>query len=96
MRSMMRDSLLYFFINEILLFIFSLSFLKYNHMLGKKKWKNRVEFPQARYNAQRFYSIIAKKEKKKRKRSKSVNWTRFTHGPRTYKYLLKINHKTRD
>lgn len=66
MRSMMRDSLLYFFINEILLFIFSLSFLKYNHMLGEKNGKIALNFLKRDTTRKDFIRLLRKRKKEKK------------------------------
>lgn len=62
---MMRDSLLYFFINEILLFIFSLSFLKYNHMLGEKNGKIALNSLKRDTTRKDFIRLLRKRKKRK-------------------------------
>lgn len=66
MRSMMRDSLLYFFINEILLFIFSLSFLKYNHMLGEKNGKIALNSLKRDTTRKDFIRLLRRRKKEKK------------------------------
>lgn len=80
---MMRDSLLYFFINEILLFIFSLSFLKYNHMLGKKKMEKSRWIPSSEIQRAKILFDYCEKGKKEKKtletRQLDTVYTRPSH-----------------